>query len=303
MVSVIIPTLNASKYLPDLLDKLGDQTVREKEIIVIDSSSNDDTITIAESYLASVICIDRKDFDHGRTRNLAATRAKGDVLVYLTQDVVPFDKYFLENLLNPLNSAGIIASYGRQLPKEDAIPPERFARLFNYPDKPLIKSKDDLSHLGIKTFFFSNVCSAIKRKAFEQLGMFPENVIMDEDLVFAAQSIMKGYKIAYVPEARVLHSHNYSPVQQFNRYFDVGVILNRERWILELTSAEGEGLHFIREEAKFLYKNKKWLWIPYAMVQAMAKFTGYRLGLMEHKMPVKLKRRLSMHKYFWNKAT
>ena len=97
-----------------------------------------------------------------------------------------------------------MASFGRQIPRPDASPTENFTRLFNYPETPMIKGIEDLPRLGIKTFFFSNVCSAIKTKEFKELGGFPENIIMFEDLIFAAKAILKGYKIAYVPEAKVM---------------------------------------------------------------------------------------------------
>ncbi len=122
----------------------------------------------------------------------------------MTQDSLPADEYSLENLLKPLVSNEAIASYGRQIFNQDAAPTEQFARIFNYPDTPTVKGIDDLPKLGIKTFFFSNVCSAIKTKEFKELGGFPENIIMFEDLIFAAKAILKGYKIAYVPEAKVI---------------------------------------------------------------------------------------------------
>ncbi len=302
MVSILIPTLNASKNLEALLNTLNNQTVHCGELIVIDSSSDDNTVPIAEAHGASVMRIDRKAFDHGGTRNAAASKASGDVLVFLTQDVMPADQHFLENLVRPLEHTDVIASYGRQLARDDAVPPERFARLFNYPDMPSIKGKSDIPRLGIKTFFLSNVCSAIKRAEFEKMGRFPENVIMDEDLVFAARAIMEGYKIAYVPDAVVFHSHNYSPVQQFRRYFDIGVILGRQNWILELAAAEGEGFNYLKKELQYLYDNKKGHWIPYALLLAAAKFSGYRLGLMEAKLPVPAKKCFSMHRFYWDRT-
>ena len=217
MVSVIIPTLNAEIYIDDLLSSLRGQSVK-CEIIIVDSSSSDRTASIAASGNAKIVTVRKEDFNHGKARNIGVQEATGDIVVFLTQDALPFDKHCLENLLKPLESSEIVASYGRQIPRSDASPVESFARLFNYDDKPMIKGRDDLSKLGIKTFFFSNVCSAIKIKEFKELGGFPENIIMFEDLIFAAKAILKGYKIAYVPEAKVLHSHNFSLIQQFHRY-------------------------------------------------------------------------------------
>ena len=299
MVSIIIPTLNASKYLPDLLSRLNDQTVTEKEILIIDSSSTDNTVEIAEKFKASVTVIPRKEFNHGNTRNLGAMKAKGDILVYMTQDAMPANKYLLEKLISPITNKSASASYCRQLPAEDATPPEKFARIFNYTDRPVIKSKKDIPALGIKTFFFTNVCSAINKNVFFEEGCFPENVIMNEDIIFSAKLILNGQSIAYVPDAMVIHSHNYSLKDQFKRYFDIGIAFNRQRWFLELAPAEGEGLKYIKSLVRYLLDQNQILWIPYIFAESAAKYLGYRSGLLENIIPVKLKKHMSMHSYFW----
>lgn len=92
-ISIIIPTYNASKYLPDLLKKISAQTVQYDEIIVIDSSSTDNTIDIAKSYGAEIIVIPKEQFDHALTRNTAAAKAKGNILVFFTQDAMPADEF------------------------------------------------------------------------------------------------------------------------------------------------------------------------------------------------------------------
>lgn len=299
MVSIIIPTLNASKVLPNLLSILNHQTIKRKELIIIDSSSTDDTIDIANSFGAKIITIRREEFDHGKTRNLGAVKARGDIIIYLTQDAIPVDRHYIENLIKPLKSPEIAASYGRQIPRADATPPEQFARIFNYPDNPIVKTKEDIPRLGIKTFFFTNACSAIRKKEFEEAGRFPEDVIMDEDIIFAAKLILKGYKIAYVPDAKVIHSHSYSLIQQFKRYFDIGVAFNHQQWFLKLASAEKEGLKYLIHEIKFLREKDKWFWIPYALIAAGIKYIGYNLGLIEDKLPENFKKCISMHTYFW----
>jgi rhamnosyltransferase len=299
MVSVIIPTLNAEKYIHKLLNSLMGQSI-PFEIIVIDSSSVDSTIKIAESLGARVITIKRNEFDHGGTRNLAVRAASGDILIFLTQDVLPANEYLIKNLIKPLQDEKIALCYGRQIAKNDSNPLERFARAFNYPDKPRIKGKEHIELLGIKTFFCSNVCSAIKKSVFKEVGEFPEKAIMNEDMVLAAKLIMRGYKVAYEPSAIVYHSHNYSLWEQFKRYFDIGVSLKQHRWILELVKTEGEGYKFMKEEIRYLCRKGKWYWIPYVFGEAAAKYAGYCLGLIEDKLSVKLKKSLSMHKYFWD---
>jgi rhamnosyltransferase len=298
MISAIIPTLNAGENIDELLTSLENQSIH-CEIIVIDSSSSDRTLEIAASHNVKTITINRQDFDHGGTRNLAASHAKGDILAFFTQDALPENRYCLENLIGYLQNSEIAATYGRQIPNTDAKLTEKFARLFNYPDTPLIKSKDDIQSLGIKTFFFSNVCSAIRKKVFEESGGFTEKLIMNEDMLFACRIILKGYKIAYVPEARIFHSHNYTLSQQFKRYFDIGVFLKNSLQPLVHTKTEKTGVRFLREELAYCMQNSAYLSLPYVLGDAIVKYCGYKLGLNFNSIPNTLRKKMSMHRNFW----
>ena len=193
-VSVIIPTLNAEKELPKLLYTLHRQKQRIDEIIVIDSESSDRTVEICkEDKSVSLIQIKRKDFDHGKTRDLAFRSSKGDIVVFLTQDALPQNRYFLGRLIAPLSKDTVVLSTGRQIPKKNATRMERLVRLFNYPESSYIRSKDDLSRMGIKTFFCSDVCAAYKRDFYFELGGFDYPIKTNEDMFFAAKVINAGY--------------------------------------------------------------------------------------------------------------
>ena len=296
---MIIPTLNGGPYLEKLFKALREQSIHPTQILVIDSSSQDDTVKICRSFKVDFIQIESNLFDHGGTRNLAASNTTGDILVFMTQDSFFRDSQCLENLIRSLESPKIAASYGRQMPRKDANPVERFARTFNYPLQGMIKSMDDLPQLGVRTFFFSNAFSAIKKEAFMEVGGFPEKTIMNEDMFLAAKLLQKGYKIAYQPEAVVFHSHHYSLTTQFKRYFDIGVFFNRNRWIKELGRSEKEGIKYLWGLFRFLVDNEQWKWIPYALVETTYRFFGYRIGLVERILPLWLKKRISYNKHFW----
>jgi len=298
-VSVIIPTRNGGQYLGQLFEILRDQSIRLSQILVVDSSSQDNTLKICKNFSVDIIEIEARNFDHGGTRNLAASRATGDIIVFMTQDALFREAGCLENLIKPLDDSTIAASYGRQMPKEDANPVERFVRSFNYPSKGMIKDIDDLPRLGVKTFFFSNACSAVKKRVFEEVGGFPEKTIMNEDMFLAAKLLQKGYKIAYQPDAAVYHSHNYSLAIQFKRYFDIGVFFNRNRWIKNVTRSEREGIRYLKEEIGYLFANGKRRWIPYALVDSTVRFLGYRVGLLERSLPLSIKKKMSFNKGFW----
>lgn len=279
-ISLIIPTLNAGAHMETLLSRVSTQDVTPYEIIIIDSSSDDATVEIAQRFGAKTMVIPRQLFNHGRTRNLAAGEAEGDILVFMTQDALPFDNKLLGNLTAPLEENDIAASYGRHIPGPDASPPEIFARQFNYPESPLIKSMSLLPSYGIKTFFFSNVCSAVKRDIFFKAGMFPEGVRSNEDMLLAARLILDGRRVAYVPDARVIHSHTYSLFRLFARYYNIGASLKNNKWVLKYARSEGEGLRFVREELRFLLDRRRYTWVPYIFPEALAKYAGYRIGLI-----------------------
>lgn len=302
-ISVIIPTLNAEKYICELLRSLNQQTLRPYEVIVIDSASTDNTVLIASQMKANVIRIDRSQFDHGRTRNYAASKATGEVFVFLTQDAIPADETFLEKLVGPFVDEAVAAVCGRQVAYDDATVLEKMNREFNYPAISTTRSLADVDRYGIKTFFMSNVCAGYRASAFLEVRGFVEPIVSNEDMIMAATLIRKGYSIVYASDARVRHSHNYSLKQLFTRYFDVGGSLQLHSWILECAKPEGEGVRLVKWQLMLLRKPSKWRWIPRLLAESIVKYVGYRLGLAHHKLPSKLRKRCSMHPLFWDRLS
>ncbi|HOE16314.1 MAG TPA: glycosyltransferase [Syntrophorhabdaceae bacterium] len=278
MVSVILPTFNAGEGINSFLTMIGNQTV-ECELVVIDSSSTDGTQEAVRSYGAKVISIEKTDFNHGGARNAAIRSSQGDIVVLFTQDALPCDERCIERLIEPLALEDVAASYGRQIPKAGAKPTERFARLFNYPDSPEVKGLEDVPRMGIKAFFFSNVFSAIRRKEFERLGMFPDDIIMFEDMIYAARLITNGYRIAYVPGAMVAHSHDYSLAEQFKRYRCAGASFRKHPWFMQYARSGKEGRSYFMRQMRYLVREKEYSWMAYALCEAVCKYCGYHLGL------------------------
>lgn len=279
-ISVIIPTFNAGVCIGKLLSALRSQDIPPSEIVVIDSSSEDNTVKIAEEFGAKTMVIPKHAFNHGGTRNVAAAGAEGDILVFMTQDALPADNTLLRALTTPMNEPDIAVAFGRHIPRPDASPLEIFARHFNYPEKGSVKGMNDISDYGIKTFFSSNVCSAVRKDLFLKAGMFPEGVRANEDMLMAARLILQGYRVAYVPDAGVIHSHNYSLLKQFRRYYNIGSSLKNNKWILDYARPEGEGMMFIKEQARFVLKQHRFFLIPYIFLESVTKYAGFRIGLI-----------------------
>jgi rhamnosyltransferase len=279
-ISVIIPTLNAGVYLEQLLHMISTQDIGSSEIIIIDSSSEDNTLNIAKRFGVKTIVIPRHTFSHGGTRNLAVKESTGDILIFMTHDALPMNNALFKNLTAPLEMSDIAATFARQIPRSDASPLELSSRRFNYPGTGAVKGLDDIKKHGIKTFFFSNVCSSFKKNLFIKFGMFPENVRSNEDMLITAKLILNGYKVAYVPEAMVIHSHNLSLPQQFRRYYNIGSSLKSNKWILQYANAEGEGVRLVKEQLRFVFKHHKYRWIPLIFLESVTKYLGYRIGLI-----------------------
>jgi rhamnosyltransferase len=302
MTSIIIPTLNAGKQLQELLKALRSQTV-PCEIIVVDSSSSDDTGEIAKHFGIQIIRIKRREFDHGGSRTFGAKMSKGDIVVYLTQDVLPVDTRAIENLIKPLGDERVGAAFGRQAPQQGATAFGAHLRLFNYPERSSMKSLSDKDRYGIKTPFLSNSFAAYRKRALEKIGGFHEDLILGEDMCAGAKLLLAGYTIAYAADAVVSHSHNFAAFQEFKRYFDIGVFHKKERWILEeFGGAGGEGLKYVRSEIAYLLKNGKYHLLPESLLRNWLKFAGYYLGGNHEKMPLRLIKKMSMHRDWWEKA-
>jgi rhamnosyltransferase len=302
MISIIIPTYNAENYLQKLLESLKNQTIKNFELIIIDSSSTDKTVEIAKKYTDNVIIIPQSEFDHGGTRTKAAKISKGEILVFLTQDALPCNKYTIENLVKVFDSSEIAAAFGRQLPYKDTNIFGKHLRYFNYPEKSYIRNKNDIKKFGIKTAFLSDSFAAYKKEVLESIGWFKDGLIVGEDTYAGAKLILENYSIAYVAEAKVYHSHSYTIWQEFKRYFDIGVFHKSENWLLEkLGKVESEGMKYIKSEINYLLKNNVWYLLPELFVRNGMKYIGYKLGFNYEKLPLFLIKKLSMHKNWWDK--
>jgi rhamnosyltransferase len=302
-LSIIIPTLNGGPVFARLLEGLGRQHLdRQYELLVYDSSSTDETVEIARSFGAEVIPVRRGGFDHGTTRSLAAERARGELLVFMTQDAVPADDHALERLIAPFaDRPDIAATYGRQLPAPDADVFAAHLRLHNYPDRSEIRCFQDRDRHGFRTVFISNSFAAYRRDVLAAHGFFPARQIFGEDSCALAKLLESGYCVAYVSEARVYHSHNYSVLQDFRRYFDIGVFHSCHKDMLEkFGTPTGAGRRFVGSELAYLAGRKEYLRLPESIVRNGAKFIAYQLGRRHKKMPRRLVRFMSLHRSWWH---
>lgn len=278
-VSVVIPTLNAECEIEELLVALERQSLRPKEILVVDSASNDNTVPVVKMHGGiHLLQIEHCDFNHGATRDMALRATTGDFVCFLTQDALPASDDYLERLVTPMvRDSSVALVSGRQLPKADARRFEQLVRSFNYPDSPSVRSKSDLEKFGIKTFFASDSCSAYRRTAYLDCGGF-ERVNTNEDMLMAARFVASGLKVAYEPGAEVYHSHNLTPSQQFARNRAVGMFLELHSDDLMHASEIGEGGRLVKAVSSQLLREGNLAEFIAFGVDCCARLIGNRVG-------------------------
>lgn len=299
---IVIPVYRPGMELKELLNRLTDQTTPAERIILMNTEEAHFPADILKDYPSvEVHHVTKQEFDHGGTRDQGIRMSQADVVICLTQDAMPADEHLVEELLKPFADPSVWAAYGRQLPKENCREVEKYTRSFNYPDESRINGKEDLPVLGIKTFFCSNVCAAWRREKYKELGGFVKRTIFNEDMIYAGTIIKAGGRIAYCADAQVVHSHNYSALQQFHRNFDLAVSQTMHPEIFGGIRSESEGIRLVKRSLSYCIKIRKpWLMIQ-VVTQSAGKLLGYKLGQRYERLPRKLVLACTMNREFWDK--
>ncbi len=309
-IDVIIPVYKPDHVFEQLLRRMGTQTLRPQRIIVVNTdkalweSANIDKTPFESGELKGIKVelyhVTAEEFNHGGTRKWAAQQSEADYVMFMTQDAMPEDNYLVENLQNAFTlGENVGGAYARQLPAADCGFLERYTRAFNYPDETKVKSEKDIPELGIKTFFCSNVCSMYQKRIYDAVGGFPSHTIFNEDMICAGHMIQAGYQIVYAAKARVIHSHNYSGVQQLKRNFDLAVSQTDFPEVFAQVKAESEGVRLVLNSIRYLFSQKKIALIPKLIWQSGCKYLGYKLGRNYKKLPKQLILKLTSNKNYW----
>ncbi|MBI3153740.1 MAG: glycosyltransferase family 2 protein [Chloroflexi bacterium] len=215
--SLIIRAYNEEKYIRRLLEGIRQQTVNDVDIILVDSGSTDETVSIAESFGARVAHIPSAEFTFGRSLNFGIKAAKREFIVIASAHVYPVYPDWLETLLKPFHDDQVALTYGKQRGHEFSKFSEH--QIFHqwYPDA---SNPDQL------TTFCNNANAAI-RKSLWDLHPYDETLTGLEDLEWGKWAKGQGHKIAYVAEAEIVHIHNETPRGVYNRYRREAMALRR----------------------------------------------------------------------------
>ena len=206
--SIIIRCYNEEKYIGRLLYGIMQQSVKDVEIIIVDSGSNDNTLDVVSQFPVKITSIKPEKFSFGRSLNIGCQMATGDYLVFASAHVYPLYKDWLENLLFPLQNQNTSMVYGRQVGGAGTRFSERqiFAKWF-----------PAHSHLEQNHPFCNNANSALRRCLWQKYA-FNENLTGLEDIDWANRLMPEGFRVVYAPTATVAHVHHEKPLQILNRY-------------------------------------------------------------------------------------
>lgn len=281
--SIIILTKNAGKNFFPLLQRLSCQKFDgDYDVLVIDSGSTDGTTEVAKRFPVKIVKINPKEFHHGKTRNLGAGLSNGRILVYITQDALPLHEDWLQLLTDELKEPEVAMAVGRQIPWQDAKPPEKFFYSYYFPEQRIevVRNAPDYYR---DNMFISNVNSAIRREVWQEFR-FLEDVVLGEDKELARRILLAGWRIIYRPDAVVYHSHDFDLRSIFRRCIDSGMAMSRDinvprskNWVIQRVG------YFVKEMG-FIMAHKGWLkWLPYSVAYETAKVSGTALGWINGK--------------------
>ena len=253
-VSILLLTWNGARTLPEVLEGITRQKAPfDVETVALDSGSTDGTLALLEGRVQRLVRIPPETFNHGATRNLGLSSCTGEMVVLLVQDAVPASDLWLARLVTPLlGDAGLAGTYARQIPRPDASAVTRhyLARDSASGEAPRtaeLSGSEELSRLSpmerLALCTFDNVCSCVRRDVWAR-HPFPTTDIA-EDVAWARDVLLAGFRLAYVPEASVVHSHERSVRYELWRTY---LVHRRLRSLLGLRTVPTP-LHLVRAVA------------------------------------------------------
>lgn len=277
--ALIIPTLNAAADIGRLLSAVLAQTLPPSEILIVDSSSEDETVSIA-SRVPGVRCIviPRAEFDHGGTRDMALRMTHAEAVVFMTQDALPVNSACMERLLAPFEDARVAAVGGRQIAWPDARAYEQAVRAHNYPSSSRVWDAGDIPVMGVRSFLISDVCAAYRCESYLAVGGFDHPLLTNEDMLMAERLLHAGYALAYAGDAAVYHSHNLTWMQEYRRNYAIGRVLKRYEARFEHVRETGDGVALAKSVLLSLARRGHFIECFCFALNCSARLLGNRIG-------------------------
>lgn len=278
-ISIICPLYNAENYIEALNKSLLEQILDEDIILdinyVVTRSSDNTELKLIENKCKYSV-IEKSEFSHSLTRENIAYSVDGDIIVFISQDIMPKDKEWLMNLVRPIIVGESEACFSRQICNNNSI--EKYIRECNYPEESRVVSKDDIPKYGLLTFFFSDASSAVSRNIYVKLnGYDGKKLSISEDMYLAYKLIMNGYRIKYCSNSQIYHSHIFTLKQLYDRYYDTGIFFGENQYLNKYKANES-GFKLARYVLKRSISEKNISVIFRILPDFGARFIGKYLG-------------------------
>lgn len=242
-ISIICPIYNGQDYIEKLHNNILMQKLESEQtlqILYALTRGRDRSQEILEGLKDSrcdYTLIESKDFSHSTTREMMSKKVKGEIIVFISQDIKIKNDLWLKNLVNPIIKGECEASFSRQIGEDDNI--EKYTRERNYPAESRTVSKNDIDKYQIRTFFYSDASSAVLTKVYRELNAYDgKRMPTNEDMYFAHKLINAGYRIKYCADSQVYHSHDFTYRQLYKRYYDTGIFFKQNKYFKDYKSNE-----------------------------------------------------------------
>ena len=215
--SVILRCKNSERTIGQALAALFSQDFRDFDLLAVDSGSTDRTLEILSHFPHRQIRIDPWEYFPGKVLNRAVVETRGEIIVFLNSDAAPLTAGALRRLIAAFDEPEVQGAFARQVPRPDAEAWVRRDYAVSFPD-----AQDPPAWIP-----YSLPLAAMRRSAWERHPFYTD-AWGSEDIEWGVYARKEGWKVRYVPDAIVMHSHNYTLRQLYGRRFIEG---EADAWI------------------------------------------------------------------------
>lgn len=279
-IDIICPLYNAEKYIIELDKNIKKQKkVEIEKIRYILTKSKDRTEDILKKLNATYRVIELEEFSHSIVREKEAFESGAEILVFITQDIIIESELWLYNLVRDIENGKCEAAYSNQKCNNNSI--EKYTRELNYPNESIFKTKKDLERMQLRTFFFSDASSAIRKDVFVKLnGYDQKDLPISEDMYIAYKLIMNNYTIKYCSDSVVIHSHRFTFKQLYNRYVLTGKFFKQNDYLNQY-KVNSSGIGMAKYILKRAIQDKNIRVLFEFLPNMFARFIGMKIGEMK----------------------
>jgi rhamnosyltransferase len=301
-VSIVVPVHRAAAGLATLLEALRRQVPPPDEVVVVETDPEPGNRELVEGFGARHLAVSAAEYDHAGTRSLAARSCSGDIVVLLSQDVVPQGPATIARLVLPLRSAdsSVAATYGRQVSEVGGDELMALKREYLYPAEEDERGLGDRPRLGFRTVQMSNAFGAYRRDVLAEIGWFGERQLVCEDVSATARLLQAGYRVRYVAAAVAVHTHGSGLLAELRRYFDIGAAYQADPNIFgTFGQPRREGWRFLAFGLRSLFVAGRPALMMRFLLESVGKRVFFSLGLSSRFLPRWLRPHFSTLPLWW----